>query len=320
MSLHVAETTVKGKWVKVPAVAYKGRSVIAKGSWLKLAQILDEEWLDTELEDPGSCAEQLKNQRRGGLHADILTFAQKLPVTTPKYDYHTEWDSIAAVRTTSFKEWWEGLPQESRKNARRSQKRGVEVLVKPLNDELIRGIVGVNNDSPVRQGTPNKHYGKTFEEVKKDQSSFLDRCDYICAYAGDELIGFMSLIYRGEIASILQILPKASHHDKRPANALITKAVELCAEKGLSHLTYGMFNYGNKKHSSLREFKERNGFSEVLVPRFYIPLTSWGKFCIKAKLHRGLIGILPHGAIVAGVRVRTMCYNLLQSKAGVTQR
>lgn len=320
MSLHTAETTVKGQWVKVPALRHGEKSVIAKGTWLKVAQILDEEWLDTELEDPAACAEQLKNQAPGGLRADILTFAQKLPATTPKYDYPTEWDSIAAVRITSFKDWWEALPQESRKNARRAQKRGVEVCVKPMNDDLIRGIVGVNNDSPVKQGTPNKHYGKTFEEVKKDQSSFLDRCDYICAYVGDELIGFISLVYRAEIASILQILPKASHQDKRPANALITKAVELCAEKGLSYLTYGKFNYGNKKHSSLREFKERNGFSEVLVPRFYIPLTPWGKFCMKTKLHRGLIGILPHGAIVAGVRVRTMCYNLLQSKAGVAQR
>ncbi len=54
--------------------------------------------------------------------------------------------------------------------------------VKPLDDQLIHGIMGVNNESPVRQGTPNKHYGKTLEEVKKDPSSFLDRCDYICAY------------------------------------------------------------------------------------------------------------------------------------------
>jgi hypothetical protein len=203
---------------------------------------------------------------------------------------------------------------------RRSQKRGVKVFVKPLDDQLIHGFVGVNNESPVRQGMPNRDYGKTFDVVKKDHSSFLDHCDYICAYAGEELIGFVWLIYRGEIASILQILTKASHQDKRPANALITKAVELCELKGLLYLTYGMFNYGNKKHSSLREFKERNGFGEVLVPRFYIPLTPWGKFCMKARLHRGLIGILPHEAITAGARVRSMCYDLWHSKAGLAQR
>jgi len=132
MSLRIAETTVEGKWVRVPAFDYKGKSIIVKGTWLRVAQLLDEAWLDTELEDPGLCAKLLQSQRQGGLRADILTFAQKLPVTTPKYDYYTEWDSIAAVQTSSFREWWEGLPRESRKNVRRSQKRGVEVFVKPL--------------------------------------------------------------------------------------------------------------------------------------------------------------------------------------------
>jgi len=320
MSLRVAETTVEGKWVRVPAFDYKGKSIITKGTWLRLAQVLDEAWLDTELEDPELCAKLVQHQRRGGLRADILTFAQKPPYTTPKYDYYAEWDSIAAVKTTSFREWWGGLPRESRKNVRKSQKRGVQVFVKPLDDQLIHGIMGVNNESPVRQGKPNRHCWKTFEEAKKDHSSFLDHSDYICAYAGEDLIGFMWLIYRGEIASILQILTKASHKDKRPANALIAKAVELCDVKGLLYLTYGMFNYGNKRHNSLREFKERNGFSEVLVPRFYIPLTPWGKFCMTAKLHRGLIGILPHKAIMAGARVRSMCYNLWHSQRVLTRR
>lgn len=320
MSLRFAETTIKGRWVRVPALDYNGKSLIVKGTWLRLAQLLDEEWLDTELDDPELCASLLKGQWREGLHADILTFAQNLPVTTPKYDYYMESDSIAAVRTTSFREWWEGLPRESRKNVRRSRRRGVEVFTKPLDDQLIRGIMDVNNESPLRQGTLNKHYGKTFEEAKKDHASFLSRCDYICAYAGEELIGFIWLVYRGETASILQLLTKASHKDKRPANALIAKAVELCELKGLLYLTYGMFNYGNKKHCSLREFKERNGFREVLVPRFYVPLTLWGKFCLKAKLHRGLLGILPHEAITAGARMRSMYYDFCHSKVNLVQR
>jgi hypothetical protein len=320
MSLPLAETTVNGKWIKIPVLNYKGKSIIVKGAFLRLAELLDEAWLDSELEDPQLCIKLLKTQRRGGLRADILTFAQRFPVIAPKYDYYHEWDSVAAVQTTSFRRWWETLPRESRKNVRRSQKRGVKVFVRPLDDQLIHGIMGVYNESPVRQGKLNRHFGKTIEQVKKDNSSFPDRRDYICAYAGEELIGFIWLIYRGEIASILQILTKASHRDKRPANALIAKAVELCEAKGLLYLTYGMFNYGNKKHTSLREFKERNGFSEVLVPRYYIPLTPWGKFCMKAKLHRGLLGILPHKAIMAGARVRSLCCDLWPSKAGLAQR
>jgi hypothetical protein len=162
----------------------------------------------------------------------------------------------------------------------------------------------VNNDSPTRQNLRFTHYGKSFEQVKKDQQSFNNRSDFICAYCGNELIGFIKLVYRGNVASILQILPRASHYDKRPANAMIAKAVELCETKGVSYLTYGLLNYGNKKDSPLRDFKIRNGFEEVLVPRFYVPLTLRGWLCVKTGFHRGLLGILPSPVIGAGVRVR----------------
>jgi hypothetical protein len=304
------EVSVKGRWTTVPALAVEGKNIIVRGRWIKKAIIEAEEWLETEVEDPELCVKGLKKQKSGALHADIFTFMQKLPATSPKYNYATEKHSIAAVRINSFKEWWDGLPQETRKNVRRSQKRNVVIAVRGLDDELIRGIVDVNNDSPVRQNVPFAHYGKTFEQVKKDQSSFLDRSDFICAYVGSELIGFMKLVYRGQIASILQILPRASHYDKRPANALIAKAVELCEARGVLYLTYGMFNYGNKRDSPLRDFKIRNGFEEILVPRFYVPLTTWGSLCVKMKLHRGLLGILPHSVITAVVRARARWYDL----------
>ncbi len=223
-----------------------------------------------------------------------------------------EWESLAAIRLTSFKEWWEKLPQETRKNVRRSQKRGVVVTVREFGDDLIRGLMELNNDSPKRQGRPNTHHGKTFDQVKKDYSSFLDRSDLIGAYFGNELIGLVKIVYRGEVASILQCLPKASHHDKRPANALLAKAVKLCEEKGISYLTYGMFRYGNKRDNPLLEFKIRNGFEEILTPRFYVPLTRWGALCIKLKLHRGLLGILPHSVLTLGVTARAKWYTVRQ--------
>jgi hypothetical protein len=320
VSATTVETTVKGKWVTVPALPVGDKFVIARGSWLRQACILDEQWLETELEDPDACIKQLKQGGRRILHTHVFTFAQKLPNVTPKFSYTMEWDSIAAIRTSNFKQWWESLPQETRKNARRAQKRGVTVEVKSLDDAVILGITGVNNDSDIRQNIRNVHFGKTPEQTWKDQVSFSERSDFICAYHEGEMIGFMKIVYRGEIASILQLLPKASQQDKRPANALITKAVEVCESKGISYLTYGMFNYGNKKHSSLREFKERNGFQEILVPRYYVPLSLWGAVCIKAKLHRGLIGILPSRLIATFVRLRAVCYNFFNFKAGVAQR
>jgi hypothetical protein len=182
--------------------------------------------------------------------------------------------------------------------------------VRCFDDELVRGIAGVHNESTLRQGEPNAYYGKTLEQIKKDHSAFVNRSDFICAYLGTELIGFLKLVHRGEVASILNLATKASHYDKRPANALIAKAVELCETRKARYLTYGMFNYGNKRDNPLREFKNRNGFEEVLTPRFYIPLTTWGKLCMKLKLHRGLLGILPHSVIMMGIKARTSWYNL----------
>lgn len=308
----VGEIYIKGKWVKVPALDFDGKTIVVRGRWLKIAVIRSEEWLEKELEDPERCVRKLKEQRSREWRPDIFTFAQKLPATTPKYKYPMEWDSVATIRLTSFKEWWEDLPQETRKNVRRSQKRGVEVIVKEFDDDLIRGLVELENDTPVRQGLRNTQYGKTFDQVKKDYSSFLDRSDCICAFLGSELIGFLKIVYRGEIASILNLLPKVRHSDKRPANALVAKAIELCAAKGVSHVTYGMYNYGNKRDSPLREFKIRNGFEEILMPRFYVPLTAWGAFGLKTRLHRGLLGLLPHSVITLGINLRSRWYNCRQ--------
>ena len=318
--ITTVESAVRGVWRNVRALRVNDKYLTVRGKYLTLAVVHEEEWLVSDLEDPDLCIQLLKEQTGKGLRADIFTFSVKPSTTPPRHPYYSEMDSVAVIRLGTFKEWWEGLPQETRKNVRRAQKRGVVVKVEPFTDELIRGIMEVNNDSPVRQNVRFVHYGKSFEQVKKDQASFLDHCDFICAYCESEMVGFLKIVYRGDVASILQILPKASHQDKRPGNALIAKAVELCEAKGISYITYGLFNYGNKKDSPLREFKIRNGFGELLVPRFYIPLTFWGKFCMKLKLHRGLIGILPHTVITTAVRARAVCYNFFHSKAGVAQR
>jgi hypothetical protein len=88
----------------------------------------------------------------------------------------------------------------------------------------------------------------------------------------------------------------------------MAKAVELCAEKGISHLIFGKFNYGNKKHTPLREFKIRNGFEEILAPRYYVPLTVKGAISVRLKLHRGLLGLLPHSVITFLVNARSKLY------------
>lgn len=313
------EISIKGNWVKVPAIEVDGKTITITGKWLKIAAVHDEDWMEREIGDPQIFLKELKKQRSHGPRADIFTFTQMVPATAPKFKYQMELESIATAHIPTFKDWWERLPQESRKNVRRSQKRGVLVKVKSFDDELVKGIVEVNNDSPVRQGRSFTHYGKTFEQVKRDHSAFLDRSDFVCAYFGGEFIGFLKVVYRGEIASILQLLPKLTHSDKRPANAMLAKAIELCEAKGVLYLTYGMFNYGNKRNSAMREFKSRNGFEEMLIPRYYVPLTAWGQLCMKLKLHRGIFGILPGSLIGILTGVRARWYDIHYRRAGVAQ-
>ena len=301
----------RGRWVAVPVFHVNGQPLVVRGKRLKIASLHDEDWLEREIVDPALCISKLK-ECADAPRADIFYFLQKVPETTAHFSYPMELRSVAVADVANFNTWWESLPQETRKNVRRSQKRGVVIKVKGLDDEVVGGIQSVQNESPVRQGRHYHHFGKSFEQVKRDYSAFLDRSDFICAYFEDELIGFVKLVYRGNVASILQLNSKAEHYDKRPSNALLAKAAELCESRGISYLTYGLFNYGNKGDSSLREFKVRHGFCEMLVPSYYIPLTVWGRLCLRTKLHRGLIGILPHGVIKVAVSLRTRWYDFVK--------
>jgi hypothetical protein len=112
----------------------------------------------------------------------------------------------------------------------------------------------------------------------------------------------------GEIAGVLQLLCKKSHHDKRPANALLARAVEMCSAKGFKYLTYGQYVYGNKSDGLLTEFKRRNGFQQLFVPRYYIPLTAMGSLALRYRLHHGLKRLVPGGVWTAAVRVRAKWY------------
>ncbi len=307
-SSHSVEVRVKGQWVRVPALKINGHEITASGSWLKIARVRGEEMLETELEDPELYRRALKDDANQILRSDIFSFMQKLPATEPKYQYPMEWESIAAIHLVTFKQWWESLPQETRKNVRRSQKRGVVISIRDFDEALIEGIRGVNDDSPTRQGMKNAYFGLKPDETRKRYGEFVGRSDFICAHQGDEMIGFLHLVYRGDVAAILNLTTKASHFDKRPANALVERAVAIAEARGISHISYGNYNYGNKRDSPLREFKIRNGFEEILVPRYFVPLTLWGRLCMKAKLHRGLIGILPQSIISIGLRARLLWY------------
>ena len=240
--------------------------------------------------DPESFISQLK---ASGLNADIFTFAQKLPDTAPKYSYHMEWDNLAVIPITTFSEWWDKRVESSvRRAVRKATKSGIVIKVSELDDEFVKGIVGINNETPTRQGRAFWHFQKSFDEVKQENSTYPGRNAFLGAYYEDQLIGFIRLIYADKVASTVQLFSMIKHYDKRPANALIAKAVELCEQQGMSYLMYCNYVY-NDPDSSLTEFKRRNGFEQVLVPRYYVPLTLKGKIALRLGLHRGVKSLIP---------------------------
>lgn len=258
--------------------------ITVQGKLIKTARLVNE-WYE-DVKDPEYFIKALKH---AGIKADLFTFWQRLPQTTPIYKYTMEWDPVAAIPIKSFDHWWNNqIGKKVRHAVRKAEKKGVVIKIADFNDDFIRGIVDIYNETPIRQGKPFWHYGKDFETVKKENSTFLDKSEFIGAYYEDELIGFVKLTYMETYADPMQIISKIKHRDKSPSNALIAKAVEICSEKKLPYFPYGAWN-----NNSLADFKHNNGFERYDLPRYYIPLTFKGKIALKLHLHHGITGFLP---------------------------
>lgn len=276
----------------VPADEICGRTTIVTGRWLKVAQVMDEELVEGEtVPDPRAFLAALE---KSTLRADVFTFAERPPCTAPRYPFAVEWNNWAVVPLNRYEDWWEGrLPQEARKNVRRSLKRGVTVRSVPFDDELVRGIQQIYSETPVRQGRHFWHYGRDVDYVRRINETYLDRSEFIGAYYEGQLIGFVKVVFVDRIAELMQILSMNAHYDKRPMNALLAHTVQVCVDRQCSLLVYGQYAYGSKTDSSLAEFKHRNGFEQVNFPRYYVPLTLKGKFAIMLGLHRGGRDLVP---------------------------
>lgn len=306
LSINSAVIHVRGNPVCVPSVQIDGRTIITTGEWLKIASLRDEDLVEGEpVRDPNSFVSSL---RESPLPADIFTFVQKLPETTPKYPYHVEWDNFAVIPITTFSEWWEKrVDTGTRRAVKKAAKSGVVVKLAEFDDTFVNGIVGINNETPIRQGRRFWHYQKSFDEVKRENSTYAERTEFLGAYWQDELIGYIRMTYADKVANVVQILSMMQHYDKRPGNALIAKAVEICEQKGIHYLLYYNYVY-NDPNSSLTEFKRRNGFEQVLLPRYYIPLTAKGKIALNLGLHRGLVRRIPQPLLSQLRRIRSRWY------------
>jgi hypothetical protein len=144
-------------------------------------------------------------------------------------------------------------------------------------------------------------------------ATYLDSSIFIGAFDGEKLIGFIKLTVddTGTQAGMMHILSMIQSRDKVPTNALVCQAVRSCADRGISYLAYSKFAYGKKEKSSLSEFKERNAFVRVDIPRYYVPLTRWGSVALAMRLHHRLADRLPESV---AAKLRELRSNWYQRK------
>ena len=291
-----------------------GKEILIQGKLIRIA-CLDADTYEF-LEDPEAVLDAL---RKCDVRVDLFTFMQRLPETSPKYNYPMEWDNLAALPISTFDQWWtEQIDSKTRNMVRKAEKKGVEVREVPFDDTFVEGIWTIYNECPVRQGKPFVHYGKDIETVRKGAGTFLERSIFIGAFLGDSLIGFVKLLFdeTRTQAGLLHIVSMMQHRDKAPTNALVAQAVRATAARGIPYLVYSRFSDGKKHRDSLIEFKEHNGFQRINLPRYYVPLTPIGRTALSLGLHKRVADRVPEHVLVKLRELRNAWHNRkLRSKA-----
>lgn len=247
---------------------------------------LEEEWYD-DVDDPDALVREL--QMSSAPPADLFTFWQRIPDVDRRFDYHVEWEELAVLHVRSYDEWWmRQVKPQVRNKVRKAEKAGLVVREVPYDDDFVRGMTAIFNESPVRQGRPFWHYGKEFETVKSQFSRCIFRERMIGAYFADEMIGFVMLANAGRFAIPGQIIASLRHRDKGTSNALMAKSVEVCVDMRLERIVY--MYWGD---DSLADFKRSCGFEPVRVPRYWVPLTWKGRLALAQNVHRGWKAVIP---------------------------
>lgn len=275
------------------------QEIIISGRLIKIARI-EGEWFK-DVKDPESLIKKIRDDR---IEIDIFTFWQRLPNSLPQYNYTMEWDNVAALSISTFEHWWtKQIDAKTRNVIRKAEKKGVVIKVAQFDDNFVKGIADIFNETPIRQDKPFWHYGKDIETIKKEMSDRLDQAEWIGAYYDDNLIGFIKLLYAGEYAMTVEILSMIKHRDKSPTNALLSKAVEICHNKNVPYLVYAKWPTG-----TLADFKRNNDFKKIDLPRYYIPLTIKGRIALKLNLHHNIREMFPEKVRLRLIDLRKKWY------------
>ena len=292
-----------------------GKDIRIQGRLLRIARLEADKY--QFLDNPKAVLDGLRQREE---RIDLFTFMQKPPFTTPQHDYPMEWDNLAVLPITTFEHWWNHqLGFKARNKGKQAEKKGVVVREVPFDDAFVKGIQEIYNECPIRQGRRFKHYGKDINTVYKEEATFLDSSIFAGAFWGDTLIGFTKLVCdeTQTQAGLMNIVSMMRHRDKAATNALIAQAVRSCAERRISFLVYSNFAYRQGQKTGISDFKERNGFQRVDLPRYYVPLTRFGWVGFRLGLHHRVVDYFPESLADKVRGVRELWYNRwYQSQTG----
>jgi len=113
-----------------------GRDIKVEGGLIRTARVDGEKYCF--LNDPEPVVDGL---RKSSTRIDLFTFMQRLPETSPKYQYPMEWDNFAALPISTFDNWWtKQIGFKARNKAKQAEKRGLALREIPFDDALIRGV------------------------------------------------------------------------------------------------------------------------------------------------------------------------------------
>ncbi|MBX5328096.1 GNAT family N-acetyltransferase [Candidatus Bathyarchaeota archaeon A05DMB-5] len=222
---------------------------------------------------------------------DIFTFIERKwchAIPNPAKDWIKVNDNVGLLQVKSYEEWWSSIGKKTRNMVRKAEKSGIKAEIVEPSVKLAEGIWKIYNETPIRQERGFPHFGTPLDAVKKMVFSS-QNCTFIGAFLQEELVGFIQLVHGDNVAIISQILSLQKHWDKAVNNALVAKAVEVCADKGVQWLMYGRM--GN--HPSLDKFKESNGVVKFALTRYCIPLTRKGVIATKLGLHKEIKDTFP---------------------------
>src|SRR5690349_20178041 len=133
-------------------------AISIQGRFFRTGSLRDEPY--EYVTEPQAVIAKLK---RDAIRADLFTFIQPVPDTTPKYPFRFEYDQLAVLPISTYKHWFdEEIGFKARNKVRKAEKAGAKIRRMEMDDDCIRGIMGIYNESPLIQGRHNWHYGKDF--------------------------------------------------------------------------------------------------------------------------------------------------------------